>query len=371
MTTKHKSYISCPANMARLSLKVRPWLLFLILSALFVLAPINGQAPGLLLANAEQPTAKDKAVENLFNPSIAKEWKAIKEGKQGAVSIPDKKSAILIQPSGQQWRSFRTQTLVLTGAVAILGSLFALAIFYFFRGRITVKQGLSGIEIERFTFLERMMHWTLAISFIILALTGLNLTYGKFLLLPLIGGEAFAALTLAGKWLHNFFGFSFMIALIWTFVSWISENIPSKVDLKWLKEGGGIIGSAHPPARKFNAGQKIIFWLVILSGLSLSISGLSLMLPFEWGLFSKTNSLFNLFGFNLPENLLPVEEMQLAQAWHSLLAIFMVAVIIAHIYIGTIGMQGAFSAMSSGKVDKNWATEHHSLWVEEMRGKNQ
>lgn len=316
-------------------------------------------------AAAEEP-AKKPTIENLYNPSLSGQWKAIKKGKAGSVTIPDKKAAILIQTGGETWRAFRTGPLQLIGGFTLGGMVLLLAAFYAFKGRIKISAGESGELIERFNFLERVMHWTMAVSFIVLALTGLNLIYGRGLLLPLIGGEAFASFTLAGKWLHNFFGFSFIIALIWTFFSWVGHNLPKKEDLTWLKAGGGFIGDAHPPARKFNAGQKIIFWLVILSGLSLSVSGLILMMPFEWSLFSSTNSLFNLVGFNLPTNLSPVEEMQLSQTWHSLLALFMIAVIIAHIYIGTLGMEGAFSAMSNGKVDKNWAREHHDLWVKEL-----
>ena len=126
----------------------------------------------------------------------------------------------------------------------------------------------------------------------------------------------------------------------------------------------------HPPAKKFNAGQKILFWLIMLGGVSISLSGISLMLPFEFHLFSKTFAMLNVFGFNLPTNLTSVEEMQYAATWHGIVALFLVCVIFGHIYIGTIGMEGAFDAMGSGEVDLNWAKEHHGLWVEEELGKD-
>lgn len=334
------------------------WLLLLAFSLLSI-APLRAEG-----SSVRPP---DSAANEMFNATLSRDWQAIRKGEPGKVSIADKKAAILIQSGGQDWREFRLGTLFNGTVWALAGMVALLAIFYIIRGRIRVAGGMSGRTIERFTFIERSMHWTLAISFIVLALTGLNLIYGRSFLLPIIGGEAFASLTIFGKWLHNFMGFAFMIALVWTFVSWVAHNIPSAVDAKWIAEGGGIIGDRHPPARKFNAGQKIIFWLVILGGFSLSLSGLALMMPFEWQLFSHTNGLFNLLGFNLPTNLTVIEEAQLAQMWHAIMAVFMIAVILAHIYIGTIGMEGAFDAMSDGRVDENWAREHHSLWVEEVQ----
>ncbi len=337
------------------------------LAALCLLVVVSGT--GVVHAGGTNPAAKAKtdASQNLYNGSISDQWRAIKDGKAGKVSIPDQKSAILIQTGGQDWRVFRLETLFQWTAIAIAVTVGLLALFYIIRGRVRVASGMSGRTIERFTFIERMMHWTLAVSFIVLALTGLNLVYGRAYVLPVIGASGFASLTMIGKWLHNFMGFAFMIALVWTFISWVAHNIPSKLDLNWLKAGGGIVGDKHPPAKKFNAGQKIIFWLVILGGVSLSISGLALMMPFEWQLFSHTNALFNIVGFDLPTNLTVIQETQLAQMWHAILAVFMVLVILAHIYIGTIGMEGAFDAMADGQVDENWAREHHSLWVEEMQ----
>ncbi len=321
-------------------------------------------------AAAEEP-AKKPTIENLYNPSLSGQWKAIKKGKAGSVTIPDKKAAILIQTGGETWRAFRTGPLQLIGGFTLGGMVLLLAAFYAFKGRIKISAGESGELIERFNFLERVMHWTMAVSFIVLALTGLNLIYGRGLLLPLIGGEAFASFTLAGKWLHNFFGFSFIIALIWTFFSWVGHNLPKKEDLTWLKAGGGFIGDAHPPARKFNAGQKIIFWVVILCGISISISGWALMNPFTMTMFASTFETVNgLFGTTYPTDLTLIQEQQYQSLWHSIMAVFMIVVVLAHIYIGTIGMEGAMAAMTSGDVDINWAREHHSIWVEEEEAKN-
>jgi formate dehydrogenase subunit gamma len=251
------------------------------------------------------------------------------------------------------------------------GMIALLLIFMLARGRIRIEHGWAGTTITRFGSFERMGHWLLAISFIILALSGLNILYGRYVLLPIIGAAAFANITMLGKWLHNYVAFAFMAGLAIVFFNWVLHNLPSRYDVVWILKGGGMLKKGvHPPARKFNFGQKIVFWLTILGGVSISLSGIALMFPFETTLFAKTFALVNTFlGTKLPTTLTPIQEMQYATTWHSIMALFLVCVIIAHIYIGTIGMEGAFSAMGSGEVDLNWAKEHHSVWVQEVEAK--
>jgi formate dehydrogenase subunit gamma len=172
---------------------------------------------------------------------------------------------------------------------------------------------------------------------------------------------------------HNNISWSFIVALVIIFVFWVVHNLPDRTDIKWLLKGGGIFGHSHPPAKKFNAGQKLIFWSVILLGGSISLSGLSLLFPFDIHLFSHTFSLLNGWGVpgwfglaELPYPLQPQEEMQYAQLWHAGVSLVLTAIIFAHIYIGTVGMEGAFDAMGSGEVEEQWAREHHSLWVEDV-----
>jgi len=292
-------------------------------------------------------------------------WKKVREGLTGQVSIPDKKAGQLVQSDGEAWRNFRNGPLPRYGLWGLGGIIVLLAAFFLLRGRIPIEHGWAGRTITRFTDLERFGHWLLAVSFIILALTGLNITYGRYVLLPVLGAEAFAAISIAGKWLHNYVAFAFMVGLLLTFVIWLRYNFPHWRDFVWLAKGGGLlVKGSHPPAWKFNAGQKILFWVVMLGGLSLSLSGLALMFPFQTELFAKTFAWLNLLGFNLPTRLTPVQEMQYATSWHAIVALALIVVIIAHIYIGTLGMQGAFAAMGSGQVDVNWAKEHHSLWAE-------
>ena len=192
------------------------------------------------------------------------------------------------------------------------------------------------------------MHWLTAVSFIVLGISGLNITFGKLLLLPLIGPDAFSAFSQAAKYAHNFTSFPFMVGIILIPILWLKDNIPDKVDIEWLRQGGGFIASKHAPARRFNAGEKMVFWGVLGAGAAVSLSGLLLLFPFY---------VTNIAG------------MQIAQVVHSIVAVLFVALILGHIYIGTLGMEGAFEAMWTGEVDYNWAKEHHDLWLEDMQAK--
>jgi formate dehydrogenase subunit gamma len=305
--------------------------------------------------------------KTLGNQSDSEFWRAIRRGAQGNVSTPDKAAGIMVQSEGENWRSFRNGPLSTWGAWSIFGTLALLALFFMYRGRIPIDAGESGKTVERFNSLERIAHWLLANSFILLALTGLNMLYGRYVLKPFIGAEAFSTLTLLGKYVHNYVAFAFMLALVAILVFWIRENFPTRADMIWLAKGGGLFTKGnHPPANKFNAGQKILFWLVLLGGLSISVSGIALLFPFTFELFGATFAVLNVFGLGLETDLTPMQEMQLSQIWHSIVALALTALIIAHIYIATLGMEGAYDAMGTGQVDRNWAKEHHALWINEQ-----
>jgi len=263
---------------------------------------------------------------------------------QGRVSIPDERASVLMQPDGRTWRAFHEVALRWIGAIAIFGMLALVVAYYLWRGMIRIEGGRSGRTMVRFNAFERFVHWLTAISFVILALSGLNITFGKPLLLPLLGPETFTAWAISAKYAHNYISFAFTIGIIATFLMWIGNNTFDRVDLEWLKAGGGMVGKGHPPAHKFNAGQKILFWLVVLASIAVAVSGYLLMFPF----YGTT-----IFG------------MQLAEAAHGIVALLFIALIIGHIYLGTIGMEGAFEAMGTGDVDLNWAKGHHSVWYEE------
>lgn len=315
--------------------------------------------------------------QSLGSSSDADFWRSIREGQQFTVSIPDKKAAVMIQSEGENWRNTRNGPVAGFGGWVIVGMLVVLAFFFGLRGRIRIDSGFSGKKILRFAKIELVGHWLTAGSFILLGITGLNTMYGRYLFGrageadgSFTGGhEVFAFLAYYGKLLHSYIAFAFMAGIVLIFVLWVRDNIPRSIDLKWLAVAGGLFSrNVHPPAKKFNAGQKFIFWTVVLGGLSLSVSGLALMFPFTFGLFAPTFKVLNYLGLGLPTSLSMVQEMQLSQLWHSIVAAGMIAIIVAHIYIGSLGMEGAWDAMGSGMVDENWAREHHGLWVAEMKG---
>ncbi len=317
----------------------------------------------------EAPTGGSIPGNSLGSASDTEIWRQVRQGVQGTVSIPDPKAGQLIQSQGESWRAWRNGPLSTVGGWAMLGTIILLALFFALRGRIKIDAGASGRTVERFNGIERFAHWLTAVSFIVLAITGLNLLYGRYVLLPILGPEVFSALTTAGKYAHNFISFAFVLGVVMMVVLWVRHNIPNRYDLIWLSKAGGLFSKGvHPPSKKFNAGQKIIFWGVVLGGISISLSGISLLFPFEFGFFEATYRFLNVFGAGLPETLTPMQEMQLSQLWHTVVGLFLTAMILAHIYIGSVGMEGAFAAMGSGMVDENWAREHHNLWMAELKG---
>jgi len=290
-----------------------------------------------------KPTAEAVHEDKLLN--------ALKEGDKisGRVSIPDGNAANLIQPAGRDWRDFHRSKLPWIGGIVILGMLAALAIFLMVRGRIRIREGFSGKTILRFSSFERFVHWLTASCFVILALSGLNVSFGRRLILPLVGPEAFSTMSAWAKLAHNYLAFPFMLGVLIMFLIWLKNNIPGKVDLEWIREGGGILDpNKHPPAKRFNAGQKGIFWIVVVGGTLMSVSGWFLLFPY------------------LPGN---VTVLQIWTVIHAVVAMLFISAMMAHVYIGTVGMEGAFDAMGTGEVDLNWAKEHHSLWVEEELAK--
>jgi len=303
----------------------------------------------------------------LGNTSDSQFWRLIRGGVRGKVSIPDKQAGVLIQSEGESWRAIRNGPISIYGWWLLFWTVALLALFFAFRGRIKIDAGWSDRVVERFNGIERFAHWLLAGSFIVLGLTGLNMLYGRYMLKPLLGPDAFATLTLWGKYAHDYLAFAFIIGLAMVFVIWVRDNLPNRHDFVWIGRGGGLFSEGdHPPAEKFNAGQKLIFWAVVLGGTSLAFSGVALLFPFEFTFFANTNAVLNLVGFDLPTTLTPMQEMQLSQIWHGAAALVLIAIVLAHIYIGTLGMEGAFDAMGTGLVDENWAREHHSEWVAEL-----
>jgi formate dehydrogenase subunit gamma len=284
----------------------------------------------------------------IINPdaSVVNEQQLLQESDRitGRIALPDERAATLMQPAGRTWRYFHEVLLRWIGSIVIIATVLGLALAYVLIGRLRMSGGRSGTRVARYSAFERFAHWLTATSFVLLALTGLNITFGKILLRPLIGPEAFTTLSEGAKYVHNFISFPFVLGLILIAANWMRDNVPHKVDIDWLKQGGGFIKGRHPTAGRFNAGEKLVFWLALAAGAPVAISGYLLMFPF--------------YGTN-------ILDMQIAQVVHSIIAMLFIALIIGHIYIGTLGNEGAFEAMGTGSVDFNWAKEHHALWLKD------
>jgi formate dehydrogenase subunit gamma len=314
------------------------------LPALIALVALIAFAAPELRAQQVNPTDSAIQEEQLLQ--------ALQSGQSvtGRVSIPDARAGDLIRPDNSSWAAQQIGWVTTLNVVLIVGMLALLVAFYLFRGRIRVPGGFSGRTIQRFNAVERFAHWLMAVTFIVLALTGLNLLIGTAVVRPIVGESAFGTLSSWGKIAHNYVAWPYMFALAGVFVMWVLQNLPSKVDAEWIKQAGGLLrDGAHPPARKFNAGQKVMFWAVVLGGAALSFTGVMLLFP-EWAGTAA--------------------DWQFYQVIHAIASGILTAIVLGHIYIGTLGMEGAFDAMGTGQVDENWARAHHAIWVEEMKGQS-
>lgn len=272
-------------------------------------------------------------------------WKEIRSGQAQSTSLPGRETNVLIQSEGQTWRAARVPIATI-GGFLFVATLVAILAFYLWRGPIRLRGTPTGRLIERFTVVERVVHWTVAIAFVLLGVTGLIITFGKTVLLPLMGYTLFAWLAILAKNVHNFIGPVLVVMLPIMLVLFIHENIPKGYDWTWLKKGGGYVSGEHVPAGKANAGQKLLFWLMVVAvGLTLCVTGLILDFP----------------NFNQTR-----QTMQIANVIHMIAGVAGVALVAGHIYLGTIGMDGAWEAMRYGYVDETWAKEHHEYWYNDV-----
>lgn len=319
-----------------------------------VFAAVMGLAMGSAMAQpAPSDTTRQTAPTQGFDPDKVgvHEQELLSQMRriQGHITLPDSRAATLEQPDGRIWRDYRRGPLLWITGLIVLGMLAVLGLFYAIKGRIRIEGGRGVATLLRFTAFERFMHWLTATSWCILAVSGLNVVAGRRVILPLIGNSAFTTMSEWLKFSHNFLAFPFTAGVILMFLVWLRHNIPNRVDVEWFKQGGGFIGHRHPPADKFNGGQKVVFWIVVLGGTGLALTGFTLMFPFY---------ITDILG------------MQIVQVLHGGIALLMIAAMMGHIYIGSVGMEGAIDAMNTGDVDLKWAKDHHSLWVAEELAKS-
>ena len=290
-------------------------------------------------------------------------WRQVGQGVTGYSSLPASQApeaGNLIQPfvqypgsrltnAGEAWRQVRNRWIIPYGGALILIALGAVALFYFGKGTIALHGQETGRKIERFTPFERSAHWANAIAFVALALSGIVMAFGKFFIQPLIGSSLFGWLTYVLKNIHNFAGPLFAVSLLIVIVTFVRDNLPRAEDITWLLKGGGLLSQQEVPSHRFNAGEKVLFWGgVFFLGLIVVASGMVLdkLVP---GLVYERST------------------MQISHMVHATATCLMMAMFVGHIYMGTLGMQGAYSAMRDGYVDETWAREHHELWYNDIQ----
>jgi formate dehydrogenase subunit gamma len=304
----------------------------------------------LPVANAATPQQHKDYPQGVSSISPGSDlWREVRQRDlplSGITQIQGVDSGVLINADGDRWARFRIEKPVRYAPIVLLVVLAILVLFYALRGRVGIEGGLSGRMVKRFSDYERVVHWTLAIVFLFLALTGLILLLGRTMLIPLFGHHLFSLLASASKESHNLFGPIFLVSLIMMVVSFARRNIYEKGDLTWLLKGGGFIGKGHVSGGFFNMGEKSWYWMVILIGLAISISGLILVSP----------------NFGQGRVL-----MAISNVVHVIGAIILIAVSLGHIYMGSIGTEGSMEAMKSGYVDINWVEAHHDRWARQVK----
>ena len=323
------------------------WLSLVFIAVASVAAPFSG----LLLAGGKAPAgvlaagAQEQAAE--ANPR-AGYWREARGANSGTTTASGAEAGVLINDNGQDWRRIRNGFVANTAFYILLAVVAALALFHFLRGQTKVSQPLSGRKVLRWKLYERLLHFSVAGVFVALAITGLSLLFGRAAIMPLIGKDAFAAYAGLAKDLHNYLGPVFCVLLAILILLWMRHNFFKPEDWNWLKKWGGMFGDgkSHPSAGRMNGGEKVWFWIISTVGVAVCVSGLVLDFP------------------NFEQSR---ETMQIANIVHGFLSAGWIAVALGHIYIGTLGTEGALEGMTTGYVSEEWARQHHDLWLQEAQ----
>ena len=295
------------------------------------------------VASPPTPNKGSTAVPGWNNPPA---WDSASERPQYA-SVPGVDTNRLIQGAGREWREFRNGPVTRYGGWLLVATLAVILILYLVKGTVRLHGAPTGRLIERFNAVERASHWVMAISFVFLALSGIVILWGKHLILPWLGYTGFSWLTIVSKNIHNFVGPLFIFSLVVMFLIYVKDNFPAAGDGAWLARFGGMLGGNEMPSGRFNAGEKVWFWVgIVILGGAVSVTGLILDFP-NWNQGR--------------------EAMQQANVIHAIAAVLFIAGGIGHAYMGTVMVEGAYRAMRDGYVDETWAREHHSLWYDEVK----
>ena len=317
------------------------------------LAVVLSVCAGLATAQSGAPESntQEQQKRQITQPgNNAPVWRDARSGEEHYTSIKGRETGVLIQSAGETWRQIRNGPVTFYGGLLVVLVAAAILAFYSIFGAVKLHDKPTGRQIQRFTRLDQIVHWSVAISFCVLGLSGLIMLFGKHVLLPVIGYTLFAWLTALSKNLHNFIAPIFIVSVAAMIVLYVRYNLPKAYDLKFLTSAFAVMAKGkHVPSGKFNGGEKIWFWggVVVLSVI-VTWSGLILLFPN----FDQTRA-----------------TMQEAWIWHACAALFYIAISFGHMYLGSIGLEGSYQAMRTGYVDETWAKEHHQYWYDEMKSK--
>ncbi|MBL8482507.1 MAG: formate dehydrogenase subunit gamma [Rhodocyclaceae bacterium] len=300
-------------------------------------------------ARAADAPAAAQAAPAVPAHNAAPFWREVRQGDVGVTTIKGAETGVLVQVEGNAWRHLRNGTVTYWGGLLLVLVFGAIALFHGWKGQLRLSAPPVGRKLERFSGPERLVHGFVAGSFVLLAVGGLLMLFGKHVLMPVFGHTVLSLLLQVLKPIHNFLGLAFAVGLLAMIAMWLKDNVWDPIDAQWIRRAGGLLDRSHVPSGRFNFGEKTWFWFgVTILGLTVCVSG---------------------FLLDFPAILQKRGDLQLANLVHGIGALFMMLLALGHIYMGTIGVEGAFDSMRTGKVDETWAKEHHEAWYEQLTAK--
>ncbi|HTZ00498.1 MAG TPA: formate dehydrogenase subunit gamma, partial [Rhodocyclaceae bacterium] len=283
--------------------------------------------------------------------NISPLWREVRRGEAGRTTIKTVDAGVLIQMEGNAWRHLHNDWVVVYGGLLLVVVAASIAAFHRWKGTLRLSAPPTGHRVQRFSRFERAVHNTVAGSFVLLAAGGLLMMFGKHVLMPVFGHTAIALLMQVMKPIHNFLGLVFAVALAVMIAMWAKDNLWARIDAQWIRRAGGLVDRSHVPSWRFNFGEKTWFWFgVTMLGLTIVASGLLL---------------------DFPMILAARGPLTIANLVHGIGALLMILLSLGHIYMGTIGVEGAPEAMKTGDVDEVWARDHHELWYHQVTDKTE
>lgn len=202
--------------------------------------------------------------------------------------------------------------------------------------------------LQRYNDRERLNHWVIALLFVLTGLSGLAFFHPAFYFFTnLFGGGQWARI------LHPFMGVVMFVSFLGLFFRLWRDNVMNDADKEWRAHSGDMLRGDKkkmPPVGKYNAGQKMMFWVTALSLLVMLVTGVMFWRPWFAPVF-------------------PIAVQRAAVLLHSVAAVILILSTIVHVY-AAIWVKGSVRAMTRGTVTDAWARQHHTLWHEQMtRGK--